>query len=83
MVDQASFAQRKRGSGLLIEVETRNLGEISDLALFRVKTPEGKEFARFQEKDYLDHIAEQAFFNIGGLEDLERNWAKIQKDYGV
>ena len=30
-----------------------------------------------------DHIAEQAFFNIGGLEDLERNWARIQKDYGV
>jgi F-type H+-transporting ATPase subunit beta len=26
-----------------------------------------------------DHISEQAFFNIGGLEDLERNWAKIQK----
>jgi len=30
-----------------------------------------------------DHIAEQAFFNIGGLEDLERNWARIQKEYGV
>src|SRR5674536_3101 len=25
-----------------------------------------------------DQIAEQAFFNIGGLEDLERNWARIQ-----
>jgi F-type H+-transporting ATPase subunit beta len=30
-----------------------------------------------------DHIAEQAFFNIGGLEDLERNWARLQKEYGV
>jgi len=30
-----------------------------------------------------DHIAEQAFFNIGGLEDLERNWARIQKEFGV
>jgi F-type H+-transporting ATPase subunit beta len=30
-----------------------------------------------------DHIAEQAFFNIGGLEDLEKNWARIQKEYGV
>ncbi|MBX9243953.1 F0F1 ATP synthase subunit beta [Actinotalea ferrariae] len=29
-----------------------------------------------------DHIAEQAFFNIGGLEDLERNWARIQKEIG-
>jgi F-type H+-transporting ATPase subunit beta len=29
-----------------------------------------------------DHIAEQAFFNIGGLEDLERNWARIQKELG-
>ncbi|PFG37688.1 ATP synthase F1 subcomplex beta subunit [Flavimobilis soli] len=30
-----------------------------------------------------DHMSEQAFFNIGGLEDLERNWARIQKEYGV
>jgi F-type H+-transporting ATPase subunit beta len=30
-----------------------------------------------------DHVAEQAFFNIGGLEDLERNWARIQKEYGA
>jgi len=29
-----------------------------------------------------DQIAEQAFFNIGGLEDLERNWARIQKEIG-
>ncbi|GAA4973681.1 F0F1 ATP synthase subunit beta [Kineococcus glutinatus] len=28
----------------------------------------------------LDHIAEQAFFNVGGLEDVERNWARIQKE---
>ena len=27
-----------------------------------------------------DHIAEQAFFNVGGLEDVERRWAEIQKD---
>ncbi len=27
-----------------------------------------------------DHISEQAFFNIGGLEDLEKNWARIQKE---
>lgn len=30
-----------------------------------------------------DHIAEQAFFNIGGLEDLDRNWHRIQKEYGI
>jgi F-type H+-transporting ATPase subunit beta len=29
-----------------------------------------------------DHISEQAFFNIGGLEDLEKNWARIQKELG-
>jgi F-type H+-transporting ATPase subunit beta len=29
-----------------------------------------------------DHVAEQAFFNIGGLEDLERNWARLQKELG-
>jgi F-type H+-transporting ATPase subunit beta len=27
-----------------------------------------------------DHIAEQAFYNIGGLEDLERNWARLQSE---
>jgi F-type H+-transporting ATPase subunit beta len=27
-----------------------------------------------------DHIPEQAFFNIGGLEDLERAWAKLQSE---
>ncbi|WP_432574063.1 F0F1 ATP synthase subunit beta [Kineococcus sp. SYSU DK005] len=27
----------------------------------------------------LDHVAEQAFFNVGGLEDVERKWAEIQK----
>ena len=29
-----------------------------------------------------DHIPEQAFFNIGGLEDLERNHARITKELG-
>jgi F-type H+-transporting ATPase subunit beta len=29
-----------------------------------------------------DHISEQAFFNIGGIEDLEKNWARIQKEIG-
>lgn len=29
-----------------------------------------------------DGISEQAFFNIGGLEDLEKNWARIQKEIG-
>ena len=29
-----------------------------------------------------DHIPEQAFFNIGGLEDLERNHARIMKELG-
>jgi F-type H+-transporting ATPase subunit beta len=27
-------------------------------------------------------VAEQAFFNVGGLEDVERQWAKIQKESG-
>jgi F-type H+-transporting ATPase subunit beta len=39
-------------------------------------------FKKISEGEF-DHIAEQAFFNIGGLEDLERNWARIQKEYGV
>jgi len=28
----------------------------------------------------LDHVAEQAFYNVGGLDDVEREWAKIQKE---
>ena len=39
-------------------------------------------FKKIAEGEF-DHIAEQAFFNVGGLEDLEKNWARIQKDYGV
>ncbi len=27
-----------------------------------------------------DHIPEQAFYNIGGLEDLDRKWKELQKD---
>ncbi len=29
---------------------------------------------------YYDHIPEQAFFNIGGIEDLERKWHELQKE---
>ena len=36
-------------------------------------------FSRIADGEY-DHVAEQAFFNIGGLEDLERNWARIQAE---
>ena len=39
-------------------------------------------FSKIADGEF-DHVAEQAFFNIGGLEDLERNWARIQKEYGV
>lgn len=38
-------------------------------------------FSKIADGEF-DHIAEQAFFNIGGLEDLERNWARIQKELG-
>ena len=29
-----------------------------------------------------DHVAEQAFFNVGAISDVEANWAKIQKENG-
>ncbi|HMO10236.1 MAG TPA: F0F1 ATP synthase subunit beta [Actinotalea sp.] len=38
-------------------------------------------FSKIADGEF-DHIAEQAFFNIGGLEDLERNWARITKELG-
>ncbi len=28
----------------------------------------------------VDHIAEQAFFNVGGMDDVMANWSKLQKD---
>ena len=30
----------------------------------------------------VDHVAEQAFFNVGGISDVEEKWAKIQKENG-
>ncbi|SDZ77226.1 F-type H+-transporting ATPase subunit beta [Bowdeniella nasicola] len=36
-------------------------------------------FKRIAEGKY-DHVAEQAFFNIGGIEDLERRWSEIQEE---
>ncbi|MBQ1444045.1 MAG: F0F1 ATP synthase subunit beta [Renibacterium sp.] len=30
----------------------------------------------------VDHIAEQAFFNVGARDDVERQWAKIQESTG-
>ena len=36
-------------------------------------------FTRICDGEY-DHVAEQAFFMCGGLEDVERKWAEIQKD---
>ncbi len=36
-------------------------------------------FSKICDGEY-DHVAEQAFFMCGGLEDVERKWAEIQKD---
>jgi F-type H+-transporting ATPase subunit beta len=36
-------------------------------------------FTKIADGEY-DHVAEQAFFMCGGLEDVERNWADIQKN---
>jgi F-type H+/Na+-transporting ATPase subunit beta len=35
-------------------------------------------FTRIADGEF-DHVAEQAFFMCGGLEDVERNWDRIQK----
>ncbi|KGF06251.1 F0F1 ATP synthase subunit beta [Arcanobacterium sp. S3PF19] len=36
-------------------------------------------FRRICDGEY-DHIPEQAFFNIGGIEDIERAWHRIRQD---
>jgi F-type H+-transporting ATPase subunit beta len=33
-------------------------------------------------KGEFDHVAEQAFFNVGGINMVEEQWAKIQKENG-
>ncbi len=35
-------------------------------------------FTKISDGDY-DHVAEQAFFMCGGLDDVDRKWAEIQK----
>ncbi|WP_084543645.1 F0F1 ATP synthase subunit beta [Boudabousia marimammalium] len=36
-------------------------------------------FRRIADGEY-DHVAEQAFYNIGGIEDLENNWKRLQAE---
>jgi F-type H+-transporting ATPase subunit beta len=36
-------------------------------------------FTKIADGDY-DHVAEQAFYMCGGLDDVERQWAEIQKN---
>ena len=36
-------------------------------------------FTKIADGDY-DHVAEQAFFMCGGLDDVERKWSEIQKN---
>ena len=36
-------------------------------------------FTKICDGDF-DHVGEQAFFMCGGLDDVERKWADIQKD---
>jgi F-type H+/Na+-transporting ATPase subunit beta len=33
-------------------------------------------------KGEFDHVAEQAFYNVGAISDVEEQWAKIQKENG-
>ena len=42
------------------------------------KAPESP-FAAIANGD-LDHVAEQAFFNVGGLDMVMENWDRIQKE---
>jgi F-type H+-transporting ATPase subunit beta len=39
-------------------------------------------FTKIADGEY-DHVAEQAFFMCGGLEDVERKWEQIQKETGA
>ncbi|MFG1910151.1 F0F1 ATP synthase subunit beta [Kribbella sp. NPDC048928] len=38
-----------------------------------------ESFQKITEGEY-DHVAEQAFFNVGSLDDVDRKWAELQKE---
>jgi F-type H+-transporting ATPase subunit beta len=40
-----------------------------------------ESFSAIANGDF-DHVAEQAFFNVGGINDVEEKWAQIQKEDG-
>ncbi|HUG50031.1 MAG TPA: F0F1 ATP synthase subunit beta, partial [Terrimesophilobacter sp.] len=40
-----------------------------------------ESFSKIADGDY-DSVAEQAFFNVGDLDDVDRKWAQIQKENG-
>ncbi len=40
-----------------------------------------ESFSKIADGDY-DHVAEQAFFNVGSIDDVEAKWASIQKETG-
>jgi F-type H+-transporting ATPase subunit beta len=40
-----------------------------------------ESFAAIADGEF-DHVAEQAFFNVGAITDVEEKWAKIQKENG-
>jgi F-type H+-transporting ATPase subunit beta len=40
-----------------------------------------ESFSAIANGDF-DHVAEQAFFNVGGINDVEEKWAQIEKENG-
>ncbi|TNM68489.1 F0F1 ATP synthase subunit beta [Streptomyces sp. NP160] len=40
-----------------------------------------ESFRMIADGEY-DHVAEQAFFNVGSIEDVEKKWAQIKKETG-
>ena len=38
-----------------------------------------ESFSAIANGDF-DHVAEQAFFNVGGMEDVHRRWDELQKE---
>jgi F-type H+/Na+-transporting ATPase subunit beta len=38
-----------------------------------------ESFKKITEGEY-DHVAEQAFFNVGSLDDVDRKWTELQKE---
>ena len=63
-----------------VVIEVNNLTRVYSAGEVEVKALRGVSFSIC--KGEFDHVAEQAFFNVGPITDVEEKWAQLQKENG-